>query len=319
MTSQLSKRNIVQFSALIVIAALLGACATIEPARKPIGKYAQATRATSAVVGEYLSSINQFERDSEYRFLVWQPHRAMDVEKLRASPFSVTAINARLQVIGSLGRYGELLMTLIDTDLAGPIDSALEGLKVSLSDGLDTINQIRGDDEQSKAKEYVGPLTQLLGIATNVLVENIREEALKEAIKVAHPSVQTIITLMEEDMSIALDRREIGLDTLLTAASIRYARYQKKNSAALGQANPSESLRLDLLTSTRDLLAEERALMDVRGNVAVTLGNFGVANNALLKYASGEAELSEMILRVQLFLDSAEATLAAVRELKAIQ
>lgn len=174
--------------------------------REPIGAFQQGVARASASLGVYYTELNRFERELYLDERLYDPTQevlATDAQNqptpLLGKVFKPESIRARQDAIALLGLYADRLMALAGSD-APPRFS--EGAKVT-GEHLGTLAQrvsTLAEQGDASAAKYVGPVSALVGVLTDMYLEQRREKALVLAVEKGAPQVRAIIDLLESDL-----------------------------------------------------------------------------------------------------------------------
>jgi hypothetical protein len=297
-------------------ALLLSACVTAD-FKEPVGKFTTAMATANAGIGTYFKEMNAFERQVYLKGVLY--NGTVDVgASVNAKPtgllpvFSAASIKARLDSISLLSAYGERLAAVAGSDAPTRFEA---GSKVlgdnlnSLAGTFDKLSKKTGTEADATAKNYVGPITAIIGVFGKIALETKRDAALTEAINKAAPDVEKVLALLESDLKTVVDPLlETGLLQQLAAASD----YYNHNRATM-----SFEQRQAVLDQIDVLAAKYQAAVTARPEEAVD--SIRDAHAALVKYANSSRkpqDLNALIEAIDTFNNRLEPIVNAIAELR---
>ncbi|NTV08756.1 MAG: hypothetical protein HGA81_09180 [Chlorobium limicola] len=157
---------------------------------------------------EYLVNMNRLERD--YRFMEVYVDRQKEVDATVTSAiFSAEGIRARLKALMIIDLYVARLAEIVNADSNDRLTKKIDAFEDDLHSLGSHIEKINGDKTIGK---YAPSVTDLVKCLSLIWLEQEKKKALKLAVTEAAPAVDTILSLLEEDLKQATqDRQEYVL------------------------------------------------------------------------------------------------------------
>jgi hypothetical protein len=185
---------------------LLFACGcAVNRYSMPVTTFRDKTQQTVGVLGDFYSSRNSYEVDlylqtvaSDNTLAVATVDGTGNPTPLGKPTFSPASIKARLDALNLVGAYATKLYDLASTDAPTKFQSAATSLGTNLS-SLDMTFQSFGVSDPTAGK-YIGPITSLLGAFGKMFLEHKRDELITAAVNDGAGPVETILSLIRDDM-----------------------------------------------------------------------------------------------------------------------
>lgn len=247
----------------------------------PVTSFQSSTNQTISVISAYYTSRNSYEIQLYLSGVAADPTQAVGLTDSAGNPtplgkpvFSPASIKARLDALSLVGVYASRLYALANTSAPADFTTASTTLGTNLASLNTTFQNLGAKD--ATASSYVGPITSVIGTIGKMYLSGQRDKLVKAAVEQGGPQVNTILSLVKDDMDKIFSVEAITganeeLATLVAAynkdrASLTYdqrvARLGEISAAAEAAASAAASAPSKLVSSMMD------------------------ANNALLKSAA---------------------------------
>jgi len=184
----------------------------------------------SDAVGEYLRSIDDFERRLYLDIALYDPSRELATHvagaptPLLGRAFGPDAIQARVDAVSLLSAYAQRLADVASSDAPGKTTGAAAALGAELAGVPDRFKALPDD---AAAAAYAGPLSTVVAAVGKMYAEQ-RERALRHAVDEAAPAVDAIVNQLEQDLVAASKRvRRSGERERLDAQIDFYNRHRR--------------------------------------------------------------------------------------------
>ena len=278
--------------------------------RGPITTFQSASAVMIASARLYLTQLNKVERDKYIQEQLSIPE-AIDLRELeKAQVFSKEGLNARLEALDQLAKYGDLLSRLANSDAPARIKASAVDLSSAIRNLSQTVSGLAETDD-AKFRAAAGPVTKIVGEILDLIIQQKIKEALDKAIQNGEQPINNLIVTIGDDITLAYERRRNAFSALRVALRDDYAReLQKKPN------HDPEKLRL---------LAERiRAHEDVweafgNSNPQAGLTAMARAHSALVTYARSShkpADFAALVGAMEAFAARAMVIGQAVQELR---
>ncbi len=299
---------------LILLSLAVSACATPSQYIETTGKFAEAVPPVAGAYRDYLTHIYYLDADTHLRLAELDKTTKVDPLTLTAPNFSAAALEARLEAVETLLLYSQALASASDLDLGGKFaeDAMAAG---AAFDGLGkTINGFSADPTADVSK-FAGPISQIVGLIGQSIIEAKQAAAIRTAILDAEPAVNGLISAMEEDVRSGSLLTLPSDAKLLAAAAIAYnTRIGKKGFAGKAQETALNAVKQEY-TSYKNTKTLEKQLEEL-------FKALKKANKALVRHAKVEGEenkmaaLNDALASVQRLSSRAEKIRKAIEEMK---
>ena len=306
-----SSLKVVRFRVVprIIIAAALAAllilpgCAT-NRYQAPITSFQATAQQTVNVLSAFYASRNSYEIDAYLQTLAADPTLPVQTIDAQGAPtplgkpvFSPLAIKARLDALNLVGVYASRLSDLVNSDAPAQFQSASTLLGQNFS-SLDTTFQKIARTADPTAQKYAGPITSLIGTIGQMYLERKREELVAKAIKDGAPQVDTILSLVRDDMDTIFSLEvTTGASEKLAVMSVAYnneranlsyeqrlTRLMQIKAASTEAAASVGSAPSGVVTS---MLAAHHALVQLANSPPKTrITNLAQLNSALVQWTN---------------------------------
>jgi hypothetical protein len=268
------KRHLgIAFLSLLGLSAILG-CAKPSAYKAPVATFRDASVLVIQTTQTYLTQLNKVERDN----YIYQHASAIQQIKLdeiqKQQVFSTDGINARLSALDQLSQYTSLLYQLSTSDAPDNLTTEATNLQTAVT-GLETqINGLTGGDD-SRFKSAAAGAFPILGEILSQIAQHKLEAALKDAIAKGAEPVNTLISAIESDATIAYERKRTAESAARVIAIDQY------NREFVGGKNP------DKLKAYADAISAEEDRWEAFGTAQPTAGleSMKAANTALVTFA----------------------------------
>jgi len=319
------------FTLLLGLAA--GACAS-GGFKQPIADFQAGVSDTTAVVGVYYTELNSFERDLYLNERLYNPDLEVLTSDAARKPtplvgqmFEAKAIRARLDALDLLGKYGKRLAVLAGSD--APTKSAAE--VTSLGDRLgslaNTFKALVGAGDATAAK-YIGPVSTIVGLITQSIVESRRDAAISKAVADGSPAVNAILDQIEVDLQTVIGPLRITGEKERLSDLIAFYNCGRLVSAAIKTDPRSGCKEPTLSFAARKALLAEIASTQTRYEAAVVfapaeaVSGLRDAHEALVKYAASgrkNPDRAELAASLEVFRERAATAAEQIAKLRKIR
>ncbi|MGQ3231139.1 MAG: hypothetical protein ACT6R2_19865, partial [Blastomonas fulva] len=160
----------------------------------------------SAAIGTYFIEMNDFEREVYLETALHNPQIKIGVVNEQGQTTGLTpifkpeSIKARVDALSLLSAYGGRLAALAGSDSPTRFNAGSVVLGENLATLAQTFNtlQDRGD---SSAGQYTGPISTIIGIFGEMVLEAQRDRAISRAVNEGAPAVEAILGQLEKDLA----------------------------------------------------------------------------------------------------------------------
>ena len=305
---------------LLVLLGPLAGCVTAN-FTQPVASFQQSINVSSAVIGAYLTHLNDFERQLYLDDLALDPTQPLERTSPAGQPtplmgevFHASAIKARMDSLALLGVYAQRLTNLAGSNAPQQFTAAVSALGGNLTNLDKTFARLSTDNTDKSAAAYIGPVSALIGSLGKIALEQERDKAVREAVNSGAPHVRTILDLLERDLTSAVKPlQETGLlEKVATLVNYYNDHRQDEGVDARG--------RTELLTDIRDRAAAYEA--SVAFNPTTLIGAIRQAHDALVKYANAPGtpgNFADLITALQALDQSAQDVAKQIDLIRQIQ
>ncbi|MBI4800256.1 MAG: hypothetical protein HY794_16315 [Desulfarculus sp.] len=282
-------------AALLALLLMVG-CAQTSGYKQPVAAFQTSLDTSGAVLAGYYKDMNQLERDCYLQERLYDPKLPVRHEKmssLEGEAFSALAIQARLDALNLLGKYGTRLGELAGSDAPARFESAASALGGNLYGLQDNFNALSKQGD-TKANDYLTPIGKLVGILGRMYLEQQRDQALTAAIQEGAPTVESILDLLKRDMEEVVGPQRL---TALGQAYTEQVIFYDKNRLTLTFAE-----REKVLANLDEAAQKYQAAKAYRP--AEVVESIREAHQALVKYASSDRQpgsLAELATAMDVF------------------
>jgi hypothetical protein len=296
-----------------LVALLLAACSPGNDFKAPIARFQESTETATAAIKTYYAALNEYERSLylQERLLhdslrVAIRDRQGNPTPLFFKPFSPEALEGRLDLLQQISLYGQQLAALAGNEAPAQAQKNLMTLSGDLSN-LDATFKALSKNDDPEAARYIGPISTILGIVTNQLLEKKRTNALRQAIRQGQHPIDSLLTFLEEDL------RKYVESTRTTGQRLELAEWVNYYNRHIGKLSFAE--RQQVLRHIEQAVAELELVQKSQPADVVT--GLRKAHLALVQYAASSSkpgDLGSLVSAVKAFEKEArqlvEATIA---------
>lgn len=288
----------------------LTGCPSTVGYKKPISDFQNASSAVTASAAIYVTQLNKTERDAyiDTQVSKAEPIKLSEIEQKQV--FSPNQIQARLDALDTLTKYGELLAQLANSDAPERITSNADDLGSSLTKLAKDVDKL----DPSTDKTFINavkPATLIIGEIARYAIERKIQKALNEAILNGETPVIELIRAIRDDLVIAYQRKR-------TAISGSRVIYIDGYSSEQSKSKPNTE-------KLRKRGEEIKTVLNVwetfpGSNPSAGLDAMAEAHKALVDYAKSpknEADLATFIAQMETFVARAKRVGTAVQQLQA--
>lgn len=261
---------------------------------------------------DYFSQLNKIERE----IYINEQLSARDTIKLKdidgVKVFGVEAIEARLNALKALARYGELLVDLANSEASDRLVQEAKGLDNIIVNLDAKIKKIEDGEPDEKFKANVGLVTTVFGEVAGYVIEKEIEKALDAAINKGENPVTDLIAGLSSDLIIAYERRRSMISDMRTKRVDAYNREIAKGSDAdAGKL----ALYAERIKEHEDIWEQFPG-----SNPEASMDSMIDAHRALVDYAKSDKkpkDFSDLVEAMEVFASRAERIAAAIEAINA--
>jgi len=251
---------------------------------EPIGKFQSSSAVVIASTRLYVSELNKVERDN-YINRQLSTRALIRLNELQSvQVFSEEGLEARLDALDQLAKYGELLSKLAKSDAPARIQAEASDLGRAISHLSGTVSGLTHADD-SRFKAAVGPVSSIVGEVLNFIVQRKIKAALESAISKGEGPINDLIAVIRSDIDLAYQRRRSAVSGIRTMLVDEYNREAEKGASA----NPE---RLKILAE-RISSHEDRWEAFAAANPGDGLDAMAKAHTALVNYAKSAHKIND--------------------------
>jgi hypothetical protein len=309
------KQSAVRSSVCLALAGLLAGCVNID-FREPVGSFTTAMSTANAAVRHYFVEMNDFERGVYLQRALYDPSLAIDVlgadgKNTGLMPlFSAESIQARTDALALLTVYGERLAALAGADSPSRFAAGSKILGDNLSNLADTFKKLENPDAgDSSAGKYVGPISTVIGVLGEMMLDAQRDAALKRAVNEGAPAVDQILNQLEKDLELVVEPLRVT-GQLQQLAAVR--KHYNANRATMTFAERRQALA-DIDEAAR------RYQLAVTANPSEAIDGIRDAHAALVTYANSKhepADLAALVSAIETFNNRLRPIIESLRALE---
>ena len=326
----MKKRNGVLGLLAAVLASMVSGCST-SGVRPQISTFQSASAVVVSSARDEFTSINKFVRDDYIDRQLEKAHAYLADTNATVNPIteaqgyfnsttlaahevlSPEALNARLDALNALTRYGELLNSLANSDADARIAQQANDLAASLTNLNGTLGSIGVlDANQSTAfKASLGAFTTAFVPIATAIVHHKIQKAIDSAVTKADPEVSKLIAAIRNDLHFEVAKRARKLkDDVADATSHYLDLLQTKAGTAkdLTAAVDQMKAKLDVLAAFSTVTPDN------------ALDAMASAEKALVNYTKSKktaADLAAFAAAMDSFAGQAKILAAAILDVRA--
>ena len=297
---------------------------------KPVASVKSSIETTASAVGTYFSELNSFERELYLEERVFDPQLRVEKTDTDGKPtplvgtiFATESIKARTEAISLLGAYANRLAELAGSDAPQKFSSAAQALGTNVTSLISTFDKLSTQD--TTAKSYIGPLSQILEILGELYLEQKRDALLKRAIKDGAPQVTTILDLLDSDLqNVVVPLRQTGIAQTLAVRVNNYNNTKDTTGrtvdAAVRRTSLSVAQRKELIDGIKSAAEQYDAF--ITSNPSEAISGIREAHSALLKYTDSNRkpkDFAELMAAIESLQDKADRVAAAVQRIRELR
>jgi hypothetical protein len=189
---------------------ILSSCSTTTGYQKPISNFQNATASVTQSTRIYINQLNKTERDAYIDEQASKAHTILLSEIESKQVFSSEAIQARIDALNALNKYGQLLGQLANSDAPEKITSNAANMEAAIELLSTDIGTLSGDNNTAFIKAF-GPVGTLIGEIARFSVEKKISEALNKAITEGEEPIKKLIDVLKDDIRNAYKRKRNAL------------------------------------------------------------------------------------------------------------
>jgi hypothetical protein len=311
MMSTLEKNSRLQLSLLAILIVIHAtACAKPSAYQAPVGKFRDASTVVIQATKVYLTELNKVERDKYIYLQASKPDQIKIGEIEQVEVFSKDGIVARLNALDQLASYADLLNQLASSNTPETIKTKASDLQTSLTTLSGQVTALTGEDDK-QFKNVAGRVLPVIGDVLQAFAEQAIEKALKKAIATGAEPVNQLIQAIEQDTTVAYERRRNGLSAARVILVDQYNREFEKGRTA----DPAKlKAYADAISAGEDRWEAFATAQPMDGLEAMKR-----ANQALVKFAAAPkpdiTDLTTFVDAMDSFANAAGRVGRAVQEL----
>lgn len=273
MQAHLRKFPMIGFVSLLSLSATMG-CSKPSAYKVPVATFRDSSILVIQTTQTYLTQLNKVERDNYIYQHASAPQQIKLDEIETQQIFSTDGINARLAALDQLSQYTSLLYQLSTSDAPDSLTTEAANLQTAVLSLEKQINGLTGGGDSQFKSAAAGAFPILGEILSQVAQHNL-EAALKDAIAKGAEPVNTLISAIESDATIAYERKSTAESAARVIAIDQY------NREFMGGKNP------DKLKAYAEAISAEEDRWEAFGTAQPTAGleSMKAANAALVMFA----------------------------------
>lgn len=206
-------------------------CAKPSAYKAPVGKFRDASTVVIQSTKVYLNELNKVERDKYIYLQASKPDQIRIDEIEQVQVFSKDGIAARLNALDQLASYVDLLDQVANSNTPETIKTKASDLQTSLTKLSGQVKALTGEDDK-QFKNVAGRVLPVIGELLQAFAEQAIENALKKAIATGAEPVNQLIQAIEQDATVAYERRRNGLSAARVILVDQYNREFEKGKGA---------------------------------------------------------------------------------------
>jgi hypothetical protein len=315
---------------LVLLVGCLGSGCVTANFTKPVASLKSSIDTASSAVGSYFTELNSFERDLYFEERAFNPELRVEKTDAEGKPtplvgrlFTSESIEARMDAIALLGTYADRLAELAGSDAPKQFSSSAQALGTNVSGLIGTFGTLTGSDPS--ARDYIGPVSQIIGLLGEFYLEKKRDALLERAIKDGAAEVSRVLDLLESDLQkVVVPLRRTGIAQSLAIRVVAYNNTTNESGktvdAVAKRAAMTVSERQELLEGIKSA-AQQYDLL-IAFNPTEAIAGIRDAHAALLKYAKSDRRprnFSELMSAVEALQLKAERVAAAVQQIRELR
>jgi hypothetical protein len=299
-----------RWAAVLLTVALpaLGAGCVTANFTQPIASFQKSVNTSSAVIGEYFTNLNDFERRLYLDGRALDPELPVENTDASGQPtpllgqyFQAASIKARMDSVVLLGVYAQRLTELAASKAPEQFSENAKALGASLTSLNKTFADLSDQKQDQTAASYIKPVSALIGSIGRIYLEQQRDKAIREAINSGAPAVRTILQLLEHDLIEVVKPLQItGLKEKLATRVKYYNDHRQDRDMDLRR-------RRDLLDEIQSHAVAYEA--SVAFNPTGLIQSMREAHEALINYANSPRtpeNFNDLIIALQTFDQNAQ-------------
>ncbi|CCH55850.1 hypothetical protein BN8_05141 [Fibrisoma limi BUZ 3] len=284
-----------------------------QDVKEPIDRFQKSTALATVAISGYYKELNPYEREIYLQNILFDTTKqVLRMEggvptPLKKDPFDQKVIQARLAMIKQLANYAEKLSTLAGNDAPQRFTTNVTTLASSLTSLSGTFSQLTSSGDAS-ANDYVGPISTLVGVLGNVIIQKRRDVALRTAIINGDAPFTRILDFLERDLDkYVSDLRKVGDDQKQANIEAFYNHHKAKLSLEqrrellkeLNQA--AEVKRITFSTKPSDVVKAMRQTHKALVSTAnsPTIMNTGLILSTIDNYENQVQTLIDAVLQLK--------------------
>ena len=224
------RRAHISLFAILIVFGSTG-CAKPSAYKAPVGKFRDSSMVVIQSTKVYLTELNKVERDQYIYSQASKPGQIKLDEIEQVQVFSRDGIVARLNTLDQLASYVDLLEQLANSTTPDTIKTKASDLQTSMTNLSGQIKTLTGEDDK-KFKVVAGKVLPVIGDVLKAFAEQAIESALKKAIAAGAEPVNELIQAIEQDATLAYQRKRAGLSAARVILIDQYNREFEKGNGA---------------------------------------------------------------------------------------
>src|SRR5262249_36187484 len=277
-------------SALVATSIVLASACGPKGYIEPITKFQDASSVVIASTRTYLTELNKTERDN---YILGQAGKKEQIRLDRIEEVQVFGgdrLKVRLDALGLLAGYGNLLSKLANNDAPERIKGEATDLGNALKNLVQTTNGLTGNDDK-QFKAAIGPVATIVGEVLSFALEQKIKRALDKAIQEGEAPVNSLLAALRIDVEVAYQRKRSFLSGQRTSLVDQYNQEFQKGTKA--DADKLRAYADQIRTN------EDRWEVFASANPTESLDAMAKAHTALVKYAQSSNKISSLAALVE--------------------
>ena len=297
---------------IAVLSCVLAAgCAQLD-IKEPVAKFQAATATATTTIGSYYQELNTYERNLYLLDRLVDPSKEVFLKEggkdtpLLGKPFSQDAIDARLALFKRIADYAANLAELAGNDAPARFQTNISALGTSLQQvrtDFTTLTQAGGAQSDARAKDYTGPISQLIGVIGKMALEKRRSDELRAALSEGEKPISEILTFLERDFKTYIAATRVAGQRQVLDTWMQYYNKNRKN------------MNLEQRKGVLDHINAAAVDIDAFGDPTAVIRKMGKAHSALVKLASSDPTPSDFgiaVARIDDFVTQVQELVNAV-------
>jgi hypothetical protein len=267
-----------RLSAFLLLLCSLTGCGLTVRQRTAVVQFSGATRDFAGLTAnEFVQSRADVIEMNTFRAKLGSTE--LDTDRLDQH-LTVERVKERVDAVGALQQYAELLQTLATS-------SKQEELKIASDSFVTNLRKVKGVTLSDEKAGAVGAAIQLVG---GMAIEAKRARAVRKVVETTNPTVRQLLDLVERDFSPEEEYWTLGYDLVVSSL-------QRDAALARGRAATNDLAAAAVFNEARVLAAQNKTrVAAIRAQVLDVIKNLRQAQTELV-YAVQSKEISIEVIQ----------------------